>query len=136
MIVIAATIVKKRSSGVVETGILLAIAVAISARMATGVSWGIITVPGLELVNARTALITQLPNSINPIPPEMYVERSPEKMRAAKEISTRMTILPITPPAMSADNSRLSWNSCKNLETIRVNFVCNVPCCSIVNVPS
>jgi len=43
--------------------------------------------PGSDVVNETTIPITNAPNSIKPIPPGRNLPRSPEKIKAASEIS-------------------------------------------------
>ena len=60
---------------------------ATSARMAAGVSCGMATTPGRELVIATTMPIANAPNSIKPMPPGRNWSSGPDQIRAASEIS-------------------------------------------------
>jgi hypothetical protein len=61
--------------------------------------------PGKELVKVVTMPMARAPNKVNPMPLEMYSERSPEKIIAAKDISTRITKIPATRPAVRLGNN-------------------------------
>ena len=64
----AATAVVKVSSSVAAVDMLATTPATIRARMAAGVSWGMVMVPGMELVSAPSRRIKNAPKRIKPIP--------------------------------------------------------------------
>ena len=90
---------------------LAAMPAATRAKMAAGVSWGNPIIPGTDVVMATAMPITKAPNSIKPMPPARNWLRSPEKMRAARDISLLMVLIATITPAVRLGNKIFGRNS-------------------------
>jgi len=79
--------------------------------MAAGLSCPIPTDPRKELVSATTMPITNELNRVIPMPLDTKLDKSPEKMSAASEISIITVRVPEFYPATILGKRFLNWNS-------------------------
>ena len=107
----AATAVVKVSSGVEVADMLPTTPAVINARMAAGVSCGIVMVPGIELVSAPSRRMVNAPKSTKPIPLATKGASAPENISAANDISTLTSVMPTISPAVRLETNLLGWNS-------------------------